>query len=56
MADGDFIWLIGDDDLLMPYAIEALYKLIDGHPDVDFFFVNSFHLTTDYIKNYPFYL
>ena len=42
MADGDFIWLIGDDDLLMPYAIEDLYKLIDGHPDVDFFL--SIHL------------
>ena len=53
MADGDFIWLIGDDDLLMPYAIEDLYKLIDGHPNVDFFFVNSFHLTTEYVKNYP---
>jgi glycosyltransferase involved in cell wall biosynthesis len=53
MAEGDFIWLIGDDDLLMPYAIEALYKLIDGHPDVDFFFVNSFHLTTEFIDNYP---
>ena len=53
MADGDFIWLIGDDDLLMPYAIEDLYKLIDGYPDVDFFFVNSFHLTTEYVKNYP---
>ena len=31
MADGDFIWLIGDDDLLMPFAIENLYKLIEAH-------------------------
>lgn len=54
MAEGDFIWLIGDDDLLMPYAIEALYKLIDVHHDVDFFFVNSFHLTTEYLNNYPY--
>ena len=53
MADGDFIWLVGDDDLLMPYAIEILYKLIDGHPDVDFFFVNSFHLDAEYLINYP---
>ncbi len=53
MADGDFIWLIGDDDLLMPYAIVELYKLIDGHPDVEFFYVNSFHLTTEYVKKYP---
>jgi glycosyltransferase involved in cell wall biosynthesis len=53
MADGEFIWLIGDDDLLMPHAIQSLYKLFEGHPDVDFFYVNSFHLTTDYIKQYP---
>ena len=53
MACGDFIWLIGDDDLLMPHAIEELYKLIESHPDVDFFFVNSFHLATEYLKNYP---
>ena len=53
MADGEFVWLIGDDDLLMPYAIESLYKLIDGHPNVDFFYVNSFHLTTEFINRYP---
>ena len=53
MADGDFVWLIGDDDLLMPHAIVELYKLIDGHPDVDFFYVNSFHLTTEFIRNFP---
>ena len=53
MADGEFIWLIGDDDLLMPHAIEMLYKLIDDHPNVDFFYVNSYHLTTEYITKFP---
>jgi hypothetical protein len=53
MADGDFVWLIGDDDLLMPNAIVELYKLIDAHPIVDFFYVNSFHLNTDFLKNFP---
>jgi glycosyltransferase involved in cell wall biosynthesis len=53
MADGDFVWLIGDDDLLMPNAIEELYKLINSHTDVDFFYVNSFHLTTEYLSDYP---
>jgi glycosyltransferase involved in cell wall biosynthesis len=53
MADGDFVWLIGDDDLIMPQAIEVLYGLIDSYPDVDFFFVNSHHLSIEYIKNYP---
>ncbi|MBI5141415.1 MAG: glycosyltransferase family 2 protein [Nitrospirae bacterium] len=53
MADGDFIWLIGDDDLLMPNAVAELYDLIDAHPSVDFFFVNSFHLSTAYLEKYP---
>jgi glycosyltransferase involved in cell wall biosynthesis len=53
MADGDFVWLVGDDDLLMPYALEELVELIDHHPDVDFYFINSFHLTTQYIATLP---
>jgi glycosyltransferase involved in cell wall biosynthesis len=53
MAEGDFAWLIGDDDLLIPNAISELYKLIDGHPDVDFIYANSFHLNTEYLKRYP---
>lgn len=53
MAEGDFVWLIGDDDLLMPNAVEELYKLIDGHPKVDFFYVNSFHLDTKFLESFP---
>jgi glycosyltransferase involved in cell wall biosynthesis len=53
MADGDFIWLIGDDDLLMPNAIVELCELIDSHPTVDFFYVNSFHLETEFLKSFP---
>lgn len=53
MASGEFIWLIGDDDLLMPYAIEELHRLIGGHPNVDFFYVNSFHLNTEYLEQFP---
>lgn len=53
MAEGEFIWLLGDDDLLLPHAIKTLYKLINDHPEVDFFYVNSFHLTTEYLDNFP---
>jgi glycosyltransferase involved in cell wall biosynthesis len=53
MADGDFIWLIGDDDLLMPNAISDLYQLLDGHPGVDFFYVNSYQLATEYLDRFP---
>ena len=49
MAEGEFIWLLGDDDLLMPKALERLNKLISENQDVDFFYVNSFHLDTEYV-------
>jgi glycosyltransferase involved in cell wall biosynthesis len=53
MADGEFVWLIGDDDLLMPSAVQEVLDLIERHQDVDFFYVNSFHLTTEYVFSFP---
>lgn len=53
MADGDFVWLIGDDDLLLPDGISRLYKLIDDNNSVDFFYVNSFHLPAEYLNKFP---
>jgi len=53
MAEGEFIWLIGDDDLLMPDAIKEINLLIKSHRDVDFFFINSCSLSDEYLKNYP---
>lgn len=52
MADGDFIWMIGDDDLLLPNAISELYCLLDRYQNVDFFYVNSFHLNTEFLKKF----
>lgn len=52
MADGEFVWLIGDDDLLLPSALEELNELINRHQDVDFFYINSFHLTTQYVFSF----
>jgi hypothetical protein len=58
MADGEFVWLLGDDDLLMPDAIEGVCALIDGHRGVDYFFVNANLLTSDYVLSFsrPFVL
>jgi glycosyltransferase involved in cell wall biosynthesis len=52
MAKGDFVWLLGDDDLLMPYAYKKINKLIDEHPKVDYFFINSYHLSSEFIKSH----
>ncbi|MCS6763626.1 MAG: glycosyltransferase [Candidatus Protistobacter heckmanni] len=53
MATGEFAWLVGDDDLLMPEALKTLLELIEKHPHVDFFYVNSFHLTTEFVLSHP---
>ncbi len=53
MADGEFVWLLGDDDLLAPNALEELEKLLNSHVSIDFFYINSFHLTTEYVFSYP---
>ena len=36
MAKGDFIWFLGDDDLLLPSAIFNLSKIITSNKKVDF--------------------
>ena len=53
MADGEFVWLIGDDDLLLPNTIIELFKLMEKHKQVDFFYINSFHLTSEYVFSFP---
>ena len=53
MADGKSVWVIGDDDLPMPYAVSTLNRLRDQHPLVDIFYVDSYGLNTDYLARYP---
>jgi len=53
MASGEFVWLIGDDDLLLPHTLDKVLELINGFSAVDFFYINSFHLNTDYVFSFP---
>lgn len=52
MAEGEFVWLIGDDDLLLPYSLISLFNLFKEFPATDFFYVNSFHLTTEFVFSF----
>ena len=51
MAKGEFIWMIGNDDLLYTHALKKLEKLFFKHKDVDFFFVNSSSLNSKFVFN-----
>ena len=53
MAEGDFAWLVGDDDIIMPTGIARLSRLIDEHPRVDFFYVNAFHMDAEEVLSHP---
>ena len=53
MASSDFIWLIGDDDLVLPNSIDKILRLIKNNNQVDFFYINSFHLSTEYVNKFP---
>lgn len=53
MAKGEFVWLIGDDDLLLPHTLDTLEVLFKRHKSVNFFYINSYLLDTDYILSFP---
>ncbi len=40
LATGDYIWLVGDDDLILPGAIELILESLDKAPDVDYHYLN----------------
>lgn len=52
IANGDFIWLIGDDDLLLPSAIHKLNEIILKNKNIEFFYINSYCLESDYLTSF----
>ena len=53
MGSGKYAWLIGNDDLLIPQALERLNHFFKNHKNVDYFFINSYHLDTSFIEKFP---
>ena len=48
-AKGEFIWLLGNDDLVLPNTFKYLEKLFYDNLNVDFFYINSFNIKQDFI-------
>jgi hypothetical protein len=40
LARGEFVWLLGDDDLILPGGIERVLDSITRAPDVDYHYIN----------------
>ena len=52
MSDSEFCWIVGDDDLILNDAIKTVLKLLNQYKDTDYFFINSYHLNQQVLKNY----
>jgi glycosyltransferase involved in cell wall biosynthesis len=44
MSKAEFVWTIGDDDLITPDAFKTLYYLFKKRNKIDYFFINSYNL------------
>ena len=40
LAQGEFAWVLGDDDLVRPDGVQRVLTVLEAHPDVDYVFVN----------------
>lgn len=40
LAQGEFVWLLGDDDLVCEGAIAQILSTLKQHPDIDYLYVN----------------
>ena len=52
IASGDFAWIIGNDDLLLKDTLFKIEKLFENNKDVDFYYINSYHLSYSELKKY----
>lgn len=52
MAEGEFVWTIGNDDLLLPNSLNKIQKLLNRNQKVDYFYINSFNLKASFLKEF----
>jgi len=41
LATGEFGWVIGDDDIVLPNGVNRVLHVIKSHPEIDYIFVNT---------------
>jgi glycosyltransferase involved in cell wall biosynthesis len=51
LAKGEYIWFVGDDDVIRPEGLTHLLQVLKDHRDIDYFIVNAITITTDQ-RNY----
>jgi glycosyltransferase involved in cell wall biosynthesis len=57
MGRGEFVYLLSDDDLLLPGALAKLFSLLETYPEADGFFLNTRSFVQDIrektLPNFP---
>ena len=48
MARGEFVWTIGNDDLILPKTLKKIKNLLNKHKDVDYFYMNAYLLNKSF--------
>jgi hypothetical protein len=52
LSDSKFIWLIGNDDFLLPGSLNHVLRMFNKYRDVDFFYINSLNIDESELKKY----
>jgi len=53
LARGEYCWVMGDDDLIIPGGVAKVLEVLRSNPDVDFVFVNCMHMELDRLISKP---
>ena len=53
LASGEFAWILGNDDIVLPNSFSEIHSLIKKNDDVDFYYINSFHADESIINQHP---
>ena len=49
MAKGEFVWILGNDDMLLPYTFNKLESLLDNNV-IDYYYINSINLESSSVN------
>jgi glycosyltransferase involved in cell wall biosynthesis len=53
LAQGEFCWILGDDDFVRPNAVKKILDVIKTYSEIDYIYVNIAHFSTELLKKYP---
>ena len=52
MASGEFVWTIGNDDLIFPHSLSKIFSLLKKFNKTDYFFINSCNLSSSFLEKF----